>query len=1044
MVKTIKRITFLILLFAIQDMLAQKARITEEKMTMKTYMFSEPSPIPQIGRLYPYFRFDGYTDKAEDKQWNMVVMENDHIKVFVCPDIGGKIWGAIEKSTGKEFMYYNHVVKFRDVAMRGAWTSGGLEYNFGDIGHIPTCATPVDYRIKENDDGSVSCIVGALDLPSRTNWNVEIRLPKDKAYFETKASWFNNSDLPVTYYHWMNAAAKSKGNLEFLYPGNKRIGHGGELGAWPIEDGREINFYEKNNFGIYKSYHVINTYSDYFGGYYHDDDFGFGHYSLYDDKPGKKIWIWGLSDQGMIWEDLLTDSDGQYIEYQSGKLFNQAAASSTYTPFKHREFAPNDSDLMKEYWFPLKETKGMVAASPYGVLNIQPNEDKLTLFISALQNIEDDLLVKVNGNTLLNKKVKLSILQLHTETIQVAPSDDFEVQLGQNKLYYSSGASNVDRPVEPNKDFNWNTAYGLYVEGLELEKQRRYPEALVSYLESNKKEPGFLPTLNRLALSYYRIMQYDIALEYTKQAMAIDTYDGLANYNYGIINTALGNTNEAKSGFAIASHDIAYRSASYVALAKLFLVENQFGKAKTYLDKALSYNAFNITAHELQALIHRKEDQPKLALEKLKAITNLDATNVFVNSEQVFLNAINDTEFNKQITNELPYETYLELALKYKSFGCSEEALKILKLAPEQPMVLLWSAFLDKGNGTDYLNKALNQSVDLVFPHRIESVDMLQHLISENDHWKLNYYLGLIYWNKGLIAEAKKAFEACGNLPDAPVFYLSKAKLFTDQNQLVGDLLEKAYRLEPSNWRVNMALIEHYLEKNELEAALKKAKKFLKLYPEKSQFGMHYAKALIGLKKYDACIDFLKTFNVLPYEGATIGRTIYHESCVRAAYEALRKNNYKKAIDYAKQAKLWPKNLGVGKHYDVDERLDNFIVAFSLEQMDKHSEALKAYATIAEHNTPKYLNESTKLYLQLVALEKAGNTKEADQLLHEVLQHDKTNTYLKWVEAKYKNNNPDKIQQEIMAAGTEVQVYDTKFVDTEFELLIDLLSIIEK
>jgi hypothetical protein len=94
------------------------------------------------------------------QNWKMIEMENDYIKLWVTPEIGGKIWGAIEKSTGREFIYYNHAVKFRDVAMRGPWTSGGIEINFGVIGHAPTCSSPVDYMIRNNSDGSVSCFVG--------------------------------------------------------------------------------------------------------------------------------------------------------------------------------------------------------------------------------------------------------------------------------------------------------------------------------------------------------------------------------------------------------------------------------------------------------------------------------------------------------------------------------------------------------------------------------------------------------------------------------------------------------------------------------------------------------------------------------------------------------------------------------------------------------------------------------------------------------------------------------------------------------------------
>ena len=37
----------------------------------------------------------------------MVELENRWIRVTVMPEIGGKIWTAVEKSTGKPFLYGN-------------------------------------------------------------------------------------------------------------------------------------------------------------------------------------------------------------------------------------------------------------------------------------------------------------------------------------------------------------------------------------------------------------------------------------------------------------------------------------------------------------------------------------------------------------------------------------------------------------------------------------------------------------------------------------------------------------------------------------------------------------------------------------------------------------------------------------------------------------------------------------------------------------------------------------------------------------------------
>ncbi len=327
------------------------ATIKEYSRVFKTYPYSDPDPIASMTRYYPYFRFDGFTAQPVDKAWKVVELSNDYLQILILPEIGGKVWAAIEKTTGKSFIYFNHVVKFRDVAMRGPWTSGGMEANYGIMGHTPNCFTPVDYLVRRKPDGSASCVIGGLDLLTRSTWRLEINLPPDQAVFTTSSLWHNGSGVDQPYYTWTNVGIKSAGNLQFVNPGTSFIDHDGRAFDWPKsrEHGRDLSWYEQNNFGSYKSYHVMGRFSEFFGGYWHDDDFGMARCSTYGEKPGKKVWIWGLSREGMIWENLLTDSDGQYVEVQSGRLFNQAADSSTRTPFKHKEFPPYATDTWTEY-----------------------------------------------------------------------------------------------------------------------------------------------------------------------------------------------------------------------------------------------------------------------------------------------------------------------------------------------------------------------------------------------------------------------------------------------------------------------------------------------------------------------------------------------------------------------------------------------------------------------------------------------------------------------------------------------------------------------
>jgi tetratricopeptide (TPR) repeat protein len=985
----------------IQSVFSQ-ANIKEEMVKFKTYPYSDPDPVAKITKFYPYFRFDGFTNEAREQGWKIVTLENEYIKVLVAPEMGGKVLGAIEKSTGEEFIYFNKVVKFRDIAMRGAWTSGGIEFNFGSIGHAPTTASPVNYILRNNNDGSVSCIIGAPEITSRTEWRVEIRLPENASYFETNALWYNPSDEKTSLYNWMTASVDVSNDLEYFFPGHTEIGHDGEYDSWPVNnDGIKISLYKNNTFGGPKSYHVLGEYAEDFLCYFHNKEFGLGHWSPYDEKPGQKIWLWALSREGEIWADLLTDPGNvQYTEIQTGLLFNQEAVNSTFSPFKHQFFHEGSEHKFTELWFPVKGIGGMIKANEKGTLNIVRNGGKITIGFCANQPINDNLIFTADGKEVFHKTINLKPTEFFNETIEIGSAEHVEVNIGKDFRYNTNEASErkLSKPMKINDDYNWDSADGMLTEGTELEKQRLYKEAREKFEQVLKTDPSNTEALTRMAGLCYRNMEYEKANDFALKALANDTYQPEANYIFGLVSKKLGKKYDALDGFSMAARSVGYKSVANAQIAAICFVEGEMQKCLKYAEQALDYDRYSINALKLKALAFEKTGEMQNRESVLEEILKIDPLNAFARFEK-------NEGFDKVLNYEMPDQVCLELAISYYNLSLNDKAVQVLKSTKATPILNYWLAYIS--NDSKLLEDAISASAAFVFPFRSETLPVLEWALTQKNSWKTKYYLGLIYWSKGQISKAKEYFESCENQPDNFAFYLTRFELLNGESGYNGEAdLNKAQELAPNEWRCFKTLSDYYEENQQYDKALDWAQKGYSLFPENYILAYQCSKSLLITGKYKEALDILIKTTILPNEGASSGRVTYRQACVLDAIHNFENNKEKLALSRIKMAREWPENLGVGKSYDTDERIEDYLESIYWTKK-RDAEKTKALEENIINTTLKAKRATSSDYLGAILMRKAGKQNEAKDLLNARIENEPENVVARWNLAKFNGNNAE-------------------------------------
>jgi tetratricopeptide (TPR) repeat protein len=993
-----------LLLTTVKLGLAQEVQISQQPTVFETYPFSDPNPVPSLAyrpNIYPYFNFEGYSTKPEKIEWDLITMENDYLKITVMPQIGGRIWGAIEKSTGEDFIYENEVVKFRNIAMRGPWTSGGIEFNFGIIGHSPATASPVDYVYYENEDGSITCVVGTIDLPSRTQWRVKINLPKDKAYFETEGIWYNPEPLRQPYYNWMTAAAHVANDQEFYYPGHIALQHSGEVKDWPIQDGIAINHYKNNNFGGAKSQHIAGSFLNHFGGYFHNKGIGFGHFSTYDDSPGKKLWLWALSRNGGIWEDLLTDNDGQYMEFQAGRMLNQFSPSkSVETPLTKAGFAPYTLDQWSNYWFPVKDIGGISDVSKTGVVHVKQSDNLISLGFNPFQKVDGELEIFINGKQEQTVAVQAMPMEAINHEIKYdQPVKELEVIFAGEQLYKwtDNDEMKLSRPFDKTKAPQLSENQELYFEARQYYYSRNYKEARLAYEQLLENEPGHLQARIDYAELLLRYTAYEEALDNIYKALATDYFDHQANFVAGSIYNAMGQTNQALEAFGWAARSMEFRSSAYAIMSEIYLADGQLNQAVDFANKALQNNTSNIMALQVLAVSQRLKGEKAQALKTLDQLWEIDPLNHFIRFEHYLLDKAQSSleKFKAMIKNEMPFQSYLELATVYNKYKQKEIAIQVLENSPKHPLVNLWLAYLDPAQKEEQLNQMITQPSAFVLPFRKETLPMLKWAKSEISSWKVDYYLALNLMALGQEEEGHQLIEAIGQSADEATFYLSRALLLDQQeDKKKQEDLEKALSMDQSQWRTWFQLTKHFDNIGENQKALSLVKEAVKAFPGNYVLEMEYIQLLNQAGQYKTAMKLLDKIEVLPHEGAGGGRTLYESVYLNATLQDIKAKKWNAALTKIEKSRLWPENLGVGKPYNPKEILQDYLTAMVYKARNEQSKS-RDYLEAVIAQADKVNINSQEQALVLLAMKNNGQKAAAAELIEKIKKEGKAASVVK-------------------------------------------------
>jgi len=205
---------------------ADSLSCTEYDDYILTHQLTPFGPVPTAldpNGVYPYVSYCETSNRPALKKYHFIVLQNDDIKITVCPDLGGKIFSMIHKPSGKEVLYVPGIIRQTRILPRFYFVAGGIEVSF-PISHTPVQNEKLLYRIDRTPDRIyVTC--GERELRFGMQWSVEYSLGMNDPFLTERVVFRNPGSLAYPWMSWSNAAIPAAPDTRFDFPKGRVLSH---------------------------------------------------------------------------------------------------------------------------------------------------------------------------------------------------------------------------------------------------------------------------------------------------------------------------------------------------------------------------------------------------------------------------------------------------------------------------------------------------------------------------------------------------------------------------------------------------------------------------------------------------------------------------------------------------------------------------------------------------------------------------------------------------------------------------------------------------